>query len=780
MSRPLSYGGSSGRTFRSNNPVPPLPQSSALQTSMSNTFERDDVPLVKEVSSRRPSPKKSVMVRLGKFHAGVLIISTISMLASMGFVSFLWFADDSNLTWRDLAFSNNMNRVVVLVSLIMSISFLSQAGIATSMLASLAVEVTGTPLPHLAPVSALRNFNSGPQSLAYYLLRPSSLRRGGPKKHLLAPILLTLLILTTFLSQLVSFVLLSDINIGLVPGRTVPEFIMTSFDRGSVSKFDTSAWFKKPFSYTAFADYTVKPKSNSRSRVTDTGVSLRALLPVTQREDRVSLQEYQGSATVLDTRVVCVSPDAALDESGNLAFLSVPQEVLQNYSSSSGNSRLVQDLNSRAVISLSEIQILPDGNFTLNQISTQLSRSLLVSQFDDLPSTVTVRTNTFNQYIIVNVPFPFPNNTIPRPLGNPTQTIVGDWLHLVYEDLPRNIKGGQPIIRISLCYNALSAVDMDIQASTTRTRSETIPQRTTSSGAVFNFEAIRDELGDGGVAPNDRGLLEMRFPSGTPEGPAAGTNSSDYIRNAQLMSPNPNTTINYISMVSQRGTANSSHPDIASLFNEIMTSTIEASVGFAMQSLITILAQTAYQDQLPFFDRSTPVRLAQFTYASIPGGREGTYSSAPAGFRPSYIAVLVVTTFHLLLMAGITYFFLFHTTLSTLHNTWQSISQTHDTLTSRYLTSDFASDAEVTQWMVEDNTSNLIVKIVPKDDGRSTGLKEMMSVSRDGNEDADEGGLEISHWDDRLRGGYFHNANVRAGRSVPGRHPWQGERPPWS
>ena len=59
MSRPLSYGGSSGRTFRSNNLVPPLPQSAALQTSMSNTFERDDVPLVKEVSSRRPSRKKA-------------------------------------------------------------------------------------------------------------------------------------------------------------------------------------------------------------------------------------------------------------------------------------------------------------------------------------------------------------------------------------------------------------------------------------------------------------------------------------------------------------------------------------------------------------------------------------------------------------------------------------------------------------------------------------------------------------------------------------------------
>ena len=158
------------------------------------------------------------MGRLGTLHVGVLTISTVSILASMGFISFLWFADDGNLIWRDLATNNNMNKVVVLASMIITISFMSQAVTATSMLASLAVEVTGTPLPHLAPVSALRGSNSGPQSLAYYLLRPSVLRRGGSKKQLLTPILLTLLGLTTLLSQLISFTFLSDLGIGLVHG----------------------------------------------------------------------------------------------------------------------------------------------------------------------------------------------------------------------------------------------------------------------------------------------------------------------------------------------------------------------------------------------------------------------------------------------------------------------------------------------------------------------------------------------------------------------------------
>ncbi|KAH9215590.1 hypothetical protein DL95DRAFT_500099 [Leptodontidium sp. 2 PMI_412] len=783
MSRPMSYGGSSGRTFRTNNPVPPLPQSAGLQSSTSNTFERDDVPLVKPVSSRRPSPKKSILARLGRFHAGVLILTTICIVASMGFMSFLWFANDNNPAWRDLASNNGVTRVVVIASLVITASVMSQAGVATSMLASLALEKSGTALPHLASVSMIRNTNAGPHALAYYLLRPSALRKGGPKIRLLTPVLLALLILTAFLSQFASFALLSDVSVGLVAGHPASDSLRTSLAPGSLGKTDTSTspWLRKPTSYTAFADFMSKQQAITPSRVTDTGVSLRALIPLSDRQDRVSLKEYDGSATVLDTRVVCVSPDAAVDDTGNLAFLSVPQEVLQNHSAASGNSRLVQDLTSRALIPFSGLKILPDGNFTLNQISTQLSGSRLLSQFDPPSDNFDIRQSTFNQYIVTNVPFPFPNNTLPKPLGNPTQKIVGEWLHLVYENLPLTTSGSRPLIRISLCYNALSAVDMDIQASTDSTRNETVPQQSSSSALVLNFEAIRLQFGESGASPNDRGLLEMKFPKGVPEGPASETNSSDYIRRtAQWISQNQTSNIHLISLLPQGGGANQSHPDFALLFNEIMYNALAPNIGFAMQSMVTVLAQTVYQEQLPYFDKSTAVRLARLTHAPIPGGQEGVYGSVPAGFQPGYITVLVVIIIHLFLVAGIAYLFIFHTTLSTLNNAWQVLSQTNDALTSRYLTSSFASDTEVTRWMTEDKISHQIITITSKDDGRATGLKELRGRDGSANAMGEEGGLEISHWDDRLRGGYFHNANVRAGRGVPGRHPWQEVRQPWS
>lgn len=140
----------------------------------------------------------------------------------MGFMSFLWFANDNNPAWRDLASNNGVTRVVVIASLVITASVMSQAGVATSMLASLALEKSGTALPHLAPVSMIRNANAGPHALAYYLLRPSALRKGGPKIRLLTPVLLALLILTAFLSQFASFALLSDVSVGLVAGLVTP------------------------------------------------------------------------------------------------------------------------------------------------------------------------------------------------------------------------------------------------------------------------------------------------------------------------------------------------------------------------------------------------------------------------------------------------------------------------------------------------------------------------------------------------------------------------------
>lgn len=110
-----------------------------------------------------------------------------------------------------------------------------------------------------------------------------------------------------------------------------------------------------------------------------------------------------------------------------------------------------------------------------------------------------------------------------------------------------------------------------------------------------------------------------------------------------------------------------------------------------------------------------------------------------------------------------------------LSSSWSTLSQTSDLLTKKYLRSaHLASDVEVSRWMREDKVNDLVVTLTSTDDGRSTGLKE---VNRGGNGVMEEGGLEISHWDERLgAGAYFYSESIAAQRP---RQKWEKQRSPW-
>jgi hypothetical protein len=153
---------------------------------------------------------------LGSYGIIILGISIIALLASAGFISFLWCASDSNYIWRLLASNEGMTKAVAISAMVFRTSIALQAGVATSMLAGLAIERREILLPRLATVSMMRSSNSGPMVLAW-ILRPHLGKICGIR-GLLVPGLTTLLALTTLSSQFTSTVLLSDISSGLVTG----------------------------------------------------------------------------------------------------------------------------------------------------------------------------------------------------------------------------------------------------------------------------------------------------------------------------------------------------------------------------------------------------------------------------------------------------------------------------------------------------------------------------------------------------------------------------------
>lgn len=130
-----------------------------------------------------------------------------------------------------------------------------------------------------------------------------------------------LLFTSTTLLQFSSTALLSDLQLGRLPGLQINKSSTYDFayeGHGSTfpvsdGYFDytrgvtypvrwrSSTWTRNPPAFPAFAEYS-EPVSVAEN-IDDTGVLLRAFLPFADAQSRESIRNYSGNAMVLDARV---------------------------------------------------------------------------------------------------------------------------------------------------------------------------------------------------------------------------------------------------------------------------------------------------------------------------------------------------------------------------------------------------------------------------------------------------------------------------------------------
>ena len=180
------------------------------------------------------------------------------------------------------------------------------------MLAALMIERRGVPLEHAAEISIARFGISGPEGLWKQLIGRGTMGKS-------TRILLMLLLLTSFASQLTSTLLLTDLldrPIVTIPHTSLLGVGFQDIDSGGNPKaipisykytFNYVKW--KPNSFETFAEHNVPPIF--RDGLDDTGVSLRAFLPISSQPTRENIQEYRGMARVFDARAACVRPNLA-------------------------------------------------------------------------------------------------------------------------------------------------------------------------------------------------------------------------------------------------------------------------------------------------------------------------------------------------------------------------------------------------------------------------------------------------------------------------------------
>lgn len=255
-------------------------------------------------------PIFSFQDRFGWYASTVLAITTVLVLIAIGFLWFLWAADQRNKTWHAIAARNWLTRAVTLTTVVVRTSISFQAAIGTSLLAGLALENTQILILHLASVSMMRNANAGPYMLLWLVFK-AFLKDAQRWHRSLLPMMILLLAIVSLLTEFTSTTLLSDLKQTPLPGYPSRSTTTTKFIsdvNGTIPYLARgTVWTKKPPFYPTFAEYH-EDLADPLPDVADTGLTLRAFLPVQSQQERSMLYDFSGSATVIDSRVRCVRP----------------------------------------------------------------------------------------------------------------------------------------------------------------------------------------------------------------------------------------------------------------------------------------------------------------------------------------------------------------------------------------------------------------------------------------------------------------------------------------
>ncbi|KAG9192909.1 hypothetical protein G6011_11643 [Alternaria panax] len=243
---------------------------------------------------------RTVVRRVGKLPCILLFLSIFGTTAFVVYITSLWFNAGGNKTWKEIALSGWMTRSIAIAAVVLRTSTTVQAGIASSMLAAVALESTaGVFLEDLLPLSLMRASSAAPHAL----LAHTRLGINGRNWMLLA--LAAIISFTTMSLQLTSTILLADVNAGFVLSGLAPyEYVSPK------SSYKTTGnWQTAPCPWPIFAEHAQDNPADGSLGYSYTGFMLRALLPLSDTRTRSSIHTYEGLAPVSDARTICIRPN---------------------------------------------------------------------------------------------------------------------------------------------------------------------------------------------------------------------------------------------------------------------------------------------------------------------------------------------------------------------------------------------------------------------------------------------------------------------------------------
>ncbi|KAI1610864.1 hypothetical protein EDD36DRAFT_497743 [Exophiala viscosa] len=704
--------------------IPTEPASGGIEVSSENPEHLKNAE--KHASRNRTRP---VHERIGIYTLVIATISTICLLAALMFLAWMWFGDRSSSTWRHIMLNDFAKQAVTISALVLRTAIACLGGVATAMIASISIEHHGVPLKDVAQVSIARFSNSGPDAFWRSMLFRNTFI------EMPFRLLLILVFLTTLGSQFTSTILLSDLGQGTVitPSTTSTNtsgfsYADAEYDAHTVevenanSPFYTTPnyWTTDPTVFQSFAEYS--EAGYTSDGVDDTGLTLRAFLPFADTTARQLVREFQGMATVFDTRIVCTRPQmsrlkmvmvdnditgyTAVSMTGNLTTnaslpgLAATQPVVSFECPLAAPFLICPPLNPSAGGLLSVLDPMNDAGVELSYTESEFGsvgqHGKLLSrggfwQAKDVSKNYYWIVDIGNAYLVHNgaaVGGGILNNTGGHYwLSTPS---AGAWADIDYQGAA--VGAGNPVeldptcsvdecwktsFRMSLCYDALSVpVDYDSIQEFNITTSAATPRTEPSlqynrRNLLFPTDSIRTQLGATAskASLSARGVLNLT----SAQDILAGVARQRKAKPNDLKDLFNSTTYSWITpmvfysllqpLAMCAGCAGelSNFMQGSTVTSTLFTDTISAtnSPALALQAVLTTMLRQAYYSFLPTFDAESNVTASSFQPAQIPVRTRGFW------------AVLGITVAHFVLCLVALVGFISFTHVSSLKNAWQ-------------------------------------------------------------------------------------------------------------
>ena len=586
------------------------------------------------------------------------------------------------------------------------------------MLAGVLLQSYAVPLPSAAAVSIMRFGNTGPWSLL------GKMKMKWDSGSFSIGLLAVLLTITTLSLQFTSTALLSQVGLAALPIQvTVPQtFYSTDPDGATLKSYlGEGAPFIQttPKGYPTFAEWVSKSTSSEKEfapssspGMVDTGTVMRAFLPINDTNERSRLTDYQGYATVVDMRVVCMRPKLT-----NVVFssrsgtrltgvinneqkpLGLAQSIYYKESSdfawdfecgfgAAGQTDYIERYGWPLTLCETSPRHSTEGMRWLKNIAFKLRRclSFLIPLlhaylFAGIASVMQPKggKNPGSSYLLINA-------TVPDYVTNMDGSDVWESLTLKANDTDTDYRS----LQMTLCMTAFEAQEMMVHATRPTAPPEPVLSWN-SATAIYDTAAVLRQLGAGKstVSVTERGLFDLAPRSWEwPTPPQSYGLTSGYFSTTEATKSLGLGDI-YLNQINKAQ---------YSVLGRMATAT--ADPALTLQAFFSTLMAMNYYDKIALFDTSAPSTQTSLEQVAQPLG------------WTAYIIVLSMVAFHLLLVLLTTFIFYRAGTFSRIGNAWAVISQTIGPVTENWIMdTDMVDDKAVERWLKEGGLQDELVGV---------------------------------------------------------------------